>query len=30
MFFASNGNLEKTRAPEGIHTHDPLWSSQIL
>ena len=29
-FFASNGNLEKTRAPEGIQTHNPLWSSQIL
>ena len=30
MFFAPNGNLEKTTAPEGIQTHNPLWSSQIL
>ena len=30
MFFASNGNWEKIRAPDGIRTDDPPWSSRML
>ena len=28
--FASNRNLEKIQAPDGIQAHKPPWSSQML